>query len=121
MSEVRFSTKPMTRVIIDNNGDERVVKRRPPDKKHLYLPEDKVELGVKHGDSFDEGYTYIVKHISRQDPNILQLENDKGETTFVPYFELDTSNAPEDLRGKLNGNSGRDPEHPINTKYLRWP
>jgi hypothetical protein len=120
MTAVRFSSKPMTRVIIDNNGDERVVRRRPAEKKHLHMPEDKVELGVKHGDSFEEGASYTVKHISRQDPNILQLENSKGETTFVPYFEVDMTDAPESVRGKLK-QSRQDIEHPLNTKYLRWP
>lgn len=88
---------------------------RPPRKLHEALPQDKVELNVQRNDSFEEGGVYTVKHISSRSPNILQIENDDGETTFVPYFELklDEAIAPRDGVAPKESRQAN--------KYLRWP
>ena len=116
MTTVRFGQKPYNRVIEDRSGETQVVRRRPAKKLHNILPKDEVELGVRRSELFPEGEVYKVKHINRREPNLLQLENSDGETTFVPHYdvELDEAIAP---RGQRNGVM----DHPVDNAYLRWP
>ena len=85
------------------------VKRRPPPKVHQMLPNDVVTLSTKSGEGWEEGGEYTVKSISPRQPNVLQIENSKGETTFVPYNEL-TSDAVRGVSNPVKAN-----------RYLRWP
>jgi hypothetical protein len=87
----------------------------PPEKLHDALPTDEVRLNVRRSDDFVDGEDYTVKAINPRQPNTLQIENSRGETTFVDHYdvELQSMKAPRD---------GVDPRDlPVNNRYLLWP
>ena len=61
----------------------------------------------------DEEFT--VKHINPRHPNVLQLINDEGETTFVDHYQVEL----EEMIGARDG--VRPQEMEVNNKYLLWP
>jgi len=112
---IPFKRKPYTVTYKDfHTGELQHVKRRPPLKQHDMLPTDIVELSTKKGDDWESGEEYSIKHISYRAPNIVQLKNDEGLTTFVPYFDLE-------LEEEVAYRGRRGPDNENTNAYLRWP
>ena len=93
----------------------KTIRRVPPPKLHDMLPKDKVVLQQGKNEDFETGDEFTVKHINQRHPNVLQLTNEDGRTTFVDYFDLKL----EERRATRNGVSPLD--LPENNSYLRWP
>ena len=112
---IRFSRRPYTIQYRDQEGNMQTIRRRPPRKLHEALPTDVVTLNHKKGEDFGEGDEFKVKHINPRHPNILQLENSDGKTTFVPFFDVD-------LEERVAMGEGVEPRdsRPRN-RYLIWP
>ena len=92
------------------------IRRRPPPKLHEMLPKDEVTLTRKKNDDFQVDDSFKVKHINQRHPNVLQLENDDGQTTFVDYYDLKIERK---LGERPGGQNALD--LPENTEYLLWP
>ena len=63
---------------------------------------------------WQEGDSFEVKHINPRHPNVLQLINDEGETTFVEHYDVV-------LDEQVAERPGEGIESPISNKYLLWP
>ncbi|MBI2601751.1 MAG: hypothetical protein HYW48_01735 [Deltaproteobacteria bacterium] len=114
-SPVYFNRKPYTVTYKDWHTGELVrVKRRPSTLEHNIFPLDIVELKQTKNVDWQEGDEFEVKHISDRSPNVLQIQNDDGEATFVEAYDvtLEEEVAP---RGK------RSIDDPKRNKYLNWP
>lgn len=115
MSEIRFSRKPYTITYKDQQGEIQKIKRRPPPKLHEALPTDVVELTTRKNSDWQEGGEFQIKHISRLQPNTIQLVNEEGQTTFVPYYDVR-------LEKKVAPRGGVPiQDQPIQNRYLLWP
>ncbi|MFW7379778.1 MAG: hypothetical protein ACOH5I_13275 [Oligoflexus sp.] len=112
--EIKFNREPYT-VRYTQNGEQKTYRRRPPPKLHEMLPSDIVVLTQSKNDDFQAGQEFTVKHINQRQPNILQVTNDQGISTFVDYFDL----RMEEMVAKRNGVDPR--EFPQNNRYLLWP
>ena len=79
-----------------------------------------MELRRKHSDEFEANETYTVKHIGPKQPNTLQLVNEAGNTSFVPYGDVKVKDIGvrhlEDDDTRPSGDQG-----PIDSRYLNWP
>ena len=116
MDPIYFDRKPYFVTYKDFRTNETVrIKRRPPEKLHEILPTDIVELKVNHGDNWEEGSSYAVKHISNRSPNILQIEDKEDDTTFIPYYEVELKQKVA-YRGRTE-----QQEDPGSNRYLLWP
>jgi hypothetical protein len=110
-----FNRTPYTVRYVDMHGQQQSIRRVPPEKLHPMLPTDVVELTEKRSDDFRAGDQVEVQYINPRHPNVLQLKNGRGDSTFVEYYDLklDEEVAPRE---------GEDPrDRPINNKYLLWP
>ena len=114
MSDIKFSREPYT-VTYYKDGERKVIRRRPPPKLHPMLPKDVVELSRSKNADFQAGDEFQVKHINQRHPNVLQLVNDDGVSTFVDYYDLELT----ERRAMRNGL--RPEELPENNRYLLWP
>ena len=113
--EIVFSRKPYTVSYVDQEGNLQKIRRVPPPKLHEALPTDRVELTSKHSDDFDTGDVVTVKSINPRHANTLKVENSKGQTTFVSYFEMF-------LKEKKVARGGvAIKDQPENNEYLLWP
>ena len=112
--DIRFSRRPYT-VTYMKDGEKHTIRRQPPPKLHDMLPEDLVSLTRSKSADFKEGDEFTVKHINPRHPNVLQLTNEDGLSTFVDYYDLEM----EEMRAKRNGMDVLD--MPANNKYLLWP
>ena len=113
--EIRFSRSPYTVTYLDLQGKQQTLRRVPPPKLHEMLPTDIVELTTRKNEDFETGDLADVYHINVRHPNVLQLRNDDGLTTFVEYFDVD-------LHEEVAPRPGRDPRDlPDNNRYLIWP
>lgn len=111
---VRFPRTPYT-VTYMKDGVKHTIRRQPPPKLHDTEVEDEVRLLRSKNDDFREGDTFRVKGITQRQPNVLQLVNEDGLSTFVDYYDTKL----ETMRGPRNG---VDPiDFPINNRYLLWP
>ncbi len=80
---------------------------------HPVLPEDIVELTTSKNQDWQAGDEFAVKNITARQPNVLQLANKDGDTTFVDYYDV-----------KLKEEVAVRNEHQArlkNNKYLIWP
>jgi len=112
--EIKFSQEPYT-VRYNRNGEQKTYRRRPPPKLHEMLPSDLVVLTQSKNDDFKAGQGFTVKHINQRQPNVIQVTNNKGISTFVDYFDLRL----EEMVAKRDG---MDPvDFPQNNRYLLWP
>lgn len=118
MDALTFDRRPYT-VSYYKDGKKLTIRRVPPPKMHDALPTDVVKLTRKHSDDFVNGGTYEVKHISPRNPNMLQITNKRGETTFVPYFETDLYRKEADRTGMPGAPARAD--DPVSNGYLQWP
>ena len=116
MDPIKFDRTPY-KVTYYQDGKKVTIRRVPPEKLHEALPTDIVKLTAPHSDDFPEGATYTVKGISTRQPNILQLENDNGQTTFVPYFDAELKE--KKVYPRENFEDPRD--NPRVNRYLTWP
>lgn len=115
MDEVRFNHKPYQVIYKDQHtGELKKIMRRPPEKLHDILPTDIVKLNQRKSADFEEDGEYKVKHISPRSPNVLQLKNDDGQTTFVEYFQTD-------LQEKVAYRSVAAVDDEVQSRYLLWP
>lgn len=113
--EVRFSRKPYLVTYNDLNGEKHTIRRVPPPKLHPMLPTDVVELTRKKNDDFQAGDEFEVIHINQRHPNVLQLQDDDGKTTFVDFYDAT-------LKEEVALRDGVDPrDRPVNNRYLLWP
>ena len=112
---IQFNRKPYT-VSYMKDGVLKKIRRRPPPKLHEMLPKDEVTLTRKKNDDFQVDDSFKVKHINQRHPNVLQLENDDGQTTFVDYYDLKIERK---LGERPGGQNALD--LPENTEYLLWP
>lgn len=114
MAAIKFDRTPY-KVTYMENGEQKTIRRVPAPKLHDALPEDQVRLNVKKNDDWDAGETYTVKNINPRQPNVLQLINESGQTTFVSA--LDTT-----LQEKKAVRPGEDiRDLPQSNRYLLWP
>jgi hypothetical protein len=111
---VSFSRTPYT-VTYYKDGAKHTIRRVPPEKLHPAWPQDVVELTSKYSDNFEAGEEYKVKNINPRHPNVLQIEDGDGNTTFVPHMHVQL----EEAIGEREGVDPRD--MPINNRYLLWP
>ena len=114
MSRVSFNRTPYT-VVYYEGQVRKEIHRTPPPKLHDMWPDDKVSLKNGKNDDFKEGEEFTVKNISPRQPNVIQLEDKEGKTTFVDYYDLNL----EEAIGERDGVSPKD--MPRNNKYLIWP
>lgn len=112
---VRFPRTPYTVTYRDQHGDMQKIRRVPPPKLHDALPTDIVTLTHKKNDDFEAGDKLEVANISPRQPNVLQLRNGDGQTTFVDFYDVK-------LEEEVAIREGVDPrDRPVNNKYLLWP
>lgn len=97
------------------DGVQHKIRRQPPPKLHDIEVDDEVSLVRGKNDDFREGDKMTVKGISPRQPNVLQLVNEDGLSTFVDYYDARL----ETMRGARNGVEPID--MPINNRYLLWP
>ena len=114
MARVSFNQAPYTVVYYKDNVRQEI-RRTPPPKLHDMWPQDKVTLKVGKNDDYREGDEFTVKNISPRQPNVIQLEDKQGKTTFVDYYDLNL----EDAIGEREGVAPQD--MPRNNRYLVWP
>lgn len=111
---IQFNRKPY-KVTYYKDGEKKTIRRVPPPKLHDMLPKDQVILNRGKNEDFEQGDEFKVKHINQRHPNVLQLSNDEGKTTFVDYYDLK-------LDKKFALRDGVNPiDLPENNEYLRWP
>lgn len=112
---IKFDRTPYKITYQDAQGKLQTVRRVPPQKLHPILPTDIVELNIKENDDFRAGDEAEVAYINPRHANILQIRNSKGDTKFVPYFDVD-------LKEEVAPREGVDPrDKPANNRYLLWP
>lgn len=111
---IQFNRKPY-KVSYYKDGELKTIRRVPPPKLHDMLPKDQVSLTASKNDDFQEGDKFVVKHINQRHPNVLQVTNEDGVSTFVDYYDLQ-------LEAKRSFRDGVDPiDFPENNEYLLWP
>ncbi|MBC7660857.1 MAG: hypothetical protein H7249_14260 [Chitinophagaceae bacterium] len=114
---IRWSREPYT-VTYYKDGKKETIRRVPPPKLHEALPGDTVSLTRGKNDDFKEGDKFTVKTIQQRSPNVLQLTNEAGLTTFADYYDTKLETKPED---RLPEGVEQAVDLPINQKYLLWP
>lgn len=113
--EIKFDRKPYTVTYTDMQGQVKTLRRVPPAKVHEALPTDIVTITHKRNDDFRAGDDVEVKHINPRNPNVLQVQNDEGQTTFLDVFDFS-------LKEEVAWRNGIDPrDRPGNSRYLLWP
>jgi len=118
---VQFPRKPYRVWYKDQTGEIQKITRRPPEKLHPFLPQDLVILNNTKSDAFIEGKEYGIKNISWKSPNVLQLEQENGDTTFVNYSEVSLQEKASHYQNNGNGNNVNTEDDPISSRYLGWP
>jgi hypothetical protein len=95
------------------------IRRIPPPKMHEALPTDIVKLTDKLNDDFRNGGSYEVQNVNPRNPNMLQIKDKYGNTTFVPYFKTNLYQKIADREG-MPGQPARA-DNPVANGYLQWP
>ena len=114
--DIQFPRIPYKTVYKDFHTNEvKTIRRVPPEKLHDILPTDKVELTTTLGADWKEGNIYTAKFIGPRSPNVIQIEDSKVGTTFVPYFELKLDSEVAERDG------GKRIDKASSNKYLIWP
>lgn len=111
---VRFTRRPYT-VTYMKDGERHTLRRRPPEKLHDIWPEDIVSLKEGKNEQWEGGEEYEVRHINPRHPNVIQLDDGDGNTTFVEYMDLELEEAIGPRDGK------RPTDMAANNRYLLWP
>lgn len=114
MSTIHFSRRPYT-VTYYKEGERHTIRRTPPPKLHEIWPDDVVSLKTTKNADYLEGDEFTVKHINTRHPNVIQIENEDGDRTFVPSYDLE-------LEDKVGVRYGIDPKKGTTyNRYLLWP
>ena len=115
-SIISASRKPYVSFYKDSvTGEVKNIKRQPPKPQHDMLPTDIVELTNKKSADWPAYETYTIKHINFRQPNVIQLEDDSGKTTFVQSSDLK-------LIQKNSLEQGvKQIDSEIQSEYLAWP
>jgi hypothetical protein len=102
------------------DGVKQVINRRPPPKLHPILPEDVVTIRRKRNDDWQDGDEVEVTAIGSRQPNTLQVKNDRGQSTFLPFFDVEFEGRDEGTDVVANDARARRRD-PIGSDYLLWP
>lgn len=114
MPHITFSRRPYE-VTYYKDGERHTIRRRPPPKLHNIWPEDVVSIVASKNEDWQEGDEHVVRNINHRNPNVIQLDNEDGGTTFMNYFDLELEEA-------IGPRDGRDPEDSEDlNRYLTWP
>ena len=111
-----FSRKPYT-VSYLKDGKKMTIKRQPPATLHKMLPTDIVELNQTKNSEFVAGDEFTIKGINPRQPNIIQIEDDEGLATFVPYYDL----ILEEAVAPRSRSTAERQDSPEENRYLLWP
>ncbi len=123
---IKFAREPYTVKYVDLAGEVKSIRRVPPPKLHDALPQDSVEITRKKNDDFRAGDSVEVVGITSRQPNVLQVRNEKGQTTFIDYFDMRLDEmGPSPSEGeKLSTSLPQDwyRDRPTtDNRYLIWP
>ena len=113
MSAMPVQAHPRPYVVSYYKDGKKVnIRRTPPPAMHEMLPTDVVKLNFTKNADFREGENFTVKNINPRHPNTLQITNEEGAHTFVPYYDLE-------LKERVaHRGEGKDPRY---NRYLTWP
>jgi len=112
---LEFDRKPYVISYRDQNGEMNKLRRVPPPKLHEALPADKVAITRGRSEDFAEGDIVTVKHINTRHPNVLQVTNKDGNTSFLSHLDIR-------LEERVALRAGIDPrDEPEANAYLLWP
>ena len=115
-SVIHFSRKPYQVIYKDfHTGELKTIRRRPAPKTHEVLPTDIVSLKNQKNDDWLEDEEVTVRHISHRSPNVLQIQDEDGQTTFVPSFDVELEEKVAYRFGEI------DKDGAEYNRYLRWP
>jgi hypothetical protein len=121
-SPIRFDRKPYIVSYVDADGKQQRIRRVPPPKLHTAMPEDVVELKRRKSDHFIDGDSVTVKHINPRHPNVLKVENDQGQTTFISHYEMVLKQKIANTRDVRDDSiEDQDSTPNIDSSYLDWP
>lgn len=123
---IQFTREPYTVKYVDLSGAVKSIRRIPPPKLHEALPKDSVEITSKKNDDFRPGDTVEVVGITTRQPNVLQVKNGNGQTTFLDYFDM---RLDEMATNSYDGNAAQSnfpkewyQDRPTtDNRYLIWP
>ena len=120
---IKFDRKPYVVSYIDTQGQQQKIRRVPPPKLHSAMPTDRVELKTRRSDHFQAGDEVTVKRINPRHPNVLQVENEEGQTTFISHTDMIfEQKSAENLSIKSTSPQVEpDDDTPISSSYLDWP
>lgn len=120
---IRFDRKPYFISYVDSQGQQQKIRRVPPQKLHNALPTDRVELRTRRSDHFNAGDEVTVKRINPRHPNVLQVENDEGQTTFITHYDMvfEQKNGETPSIQSSSSHMQSDEEPTISSSYLDWP
>lgn len=123
---IQFSREPYTVKYVDLSGAVKSIRRVPPPKLHDALPKDTVEITSKKNDDFRAGDNVEVVGLTARQPNVLQVRNGNGQTTFLDYFDMRLDEmAPTTYEGAST--STNTPQEwyrdrpSMDNRYLIWP
>jgi IMP cyclohydrolase len=87
------------------------------------MPTDRVELKTRRSDHFRAGDEVTVKRINPRHPNVLQVENDDGQTTFISHYDMifEQKNAENPTIQSTSSRNETEDATPISSSYLDWP
>ena len=112
---MRVALRPQLAAYKDfHTGELKKVRRRPARVAHDMLPTDVVELSRRKNVDWTPGEEYVVKHISPRNPNVIQISNDEGESTFVSSTELESVE-------RVASRGEKRVDDPVASAYLLWP
>ncbi len=115
--EIKFNRDPY-KVVYYKDGEKHTIRRVPPPKLHPMLPEDKVELTRSKNADFKAGDRFEVKDINPRQPNVLQIRNEEGLSTFIDHYDAKLMESGSDM---ILNEAGELVEKPIDNDYLLWP
>jgi hypothetical protein len=120
---IKFDRKPYVISYMDAQGQQQKIRRVPPPKLHNALPTDRVELRSRRSDHFEQGDEVTVKSINPRHPNVLKVENDKGQTTFITHYDMIYEQKDPEFSNtsQIPVSAVVDEDTPINNSYLDWP
>ncbi len=122
MSINEVGAKVYNYTVADSEGKVKTIRRPPARKLHDLLPLDKVELKSDRSHFFEAGEDYVVKTYNAKHPNVIQLKDDEGHSTWVPYSELNLKEAIGEVDPQGKPEQKRIMQRAQqNTKYLQWP
>ena len=120
---IKFDRKPYVISYVDSQGQQQKIRRVPPPKLHSAMPTDRVELKTRRSDHFRAGDEVTVKRINPRHPNVLQVENDDGQTTFISHHDMifEQKNGEKPSIQSPSSRDEPEDESPISSSYLDWP